>query len=269
MATRAGALFAVGEEEVRAAGGAEVDDMNVARLQSGCKELGAIGFTEVEEDIFRRRLMAGRGHVEPLERIGLIAGAELIEIGGGVGELREELGRDFGANFVAARADAGADGGEEVAGAGGEVHLHGADSFGDDAGECATPTGVDGGDGALLGIDKEDWNTVGSLHGEEEARTIGEQGVPAAGFGGCGIENVDDVGVDLLQRDKRKIDGAKGGLEAAAVFENVFAGVPVSEAEVEDGVAVEKTDAVPAGGEAVTEPGQFGEGRNLDEFEAV
>lgn len=96
--------------------------------------MGAVGGSEVEEDAFGRGLMAGRRHVEPLEGIGLIASAEFIEVGGSVGELGEELGGDFGAHFVAARANAGADGGEQVAGVGAEVHLHGTDGFRDDAG---------------------------------------------------------------------------------------------------------------------------------------
>lgn len=110
VATGAGALFAVREEDFRAAGGAEVHDVNVARLQSGGEKLGAIGFAEVKEDVFRRRLVAGRGHVEPLERIGLVAGTKLVEIRGGVGELREELRGDLRADFIATGADAGADG---------------------------------------------------------------------------------------------------------------------------------------------------------------
>jgi len=43
---------------------------------------------------------------------------------------------------------------------------------------------------------------------------------------------VNDVGMKLLERDKRKIGCTESGLEEAAIFENVFAGVPVSEAEV-------------------------------------
>jgi len=79
-------------------------------------------------------LVAGGHHVEPLDGVGLVAGAEFVEVGGGIWELGEELGRDFGADFVAAGADAGADGGEEIAGVGAEVHLHFADGFGGDAG---------------------------------------------------------------------------------------------------------------------------------------
>ncbi len=78
--------------------------------------------------------MAGRHHVEPLDGVGLVAGAEFVEVVGGVRELGEELGGDLCADFVAAAADGRADGGEEVAGVGAEVHLHFADGFGGDAG---------------------------------------------------------------------------------------------------------------------------------------
>lgn len=40
-------------------------------------------------------------------------------------------------------------------------------------------------------------------------------------------------------------------MEAAAVFEDVFAGVPVGEAEIEDFFVVEGADAAGAGGETV------------------
>jgi hypothetical protein len=43
---------------------------------------------------------------------------------------------------------------------------------------------------------------------------------------------MDDVGVDLFEGDELKIAGAEGGLEAAAIFEDVFAGVPIGEAEI-------------------------------------
>jgi hypothetical protein len=43
---------------------------------------------------------------------------------------------------------------------------------------------------------------------------------------------MDDVGVDLLEGDELEIVGPEGGLEAAAIFEDVFAGVPIGEAEI-------------------------------------
>ena len=78
--------------------------------------MGAIGFAQIEANVFWWRLVAGRHHVEPLKRIGLFAGAGFVEIVCGVGELGYELNDEFSANFVAAGADAWADGGEEIRG---------------------------------------------------------------------------------------------------------------------------------------------------------
>ena len=142
--------------------------------------------------------MAGGHHVEPLDGVGLVAGAEFLEIVGGVGELGEELGGDFGADFVAAAADGWADGSQEVARVGAEVHLHLADGFGGDAGQGAAPAGVNGGDGALFGVDEEDWDAVGGLDGQEEAGAVGDAGVTTAGVGWGGVEYVDYVGVKLF-----------------------------------------------------------------------
>lgn len=83
-----GALFAVGEEKIGAASGTKVDGVNVLRAQTRGSELGTIGFAEIEENSFGRRLVARRHHVEPLDGIGLVARAKFFEVGGGVGELR-------------------------------------------------------------------------------------------------------------------------------------------------------------------------------------
>lgn len=124
-----GALFAVAEEEIGVAGGAEAADENVLRAEAGGEELGAIGLFQVQEDVFWGGLVAWGHHVEPLDGIGFVAGAEFIEPFGGVGELGVELDGDFGADFVTAAADGRADGGEEAGGFGFEVHLHLADGF--------------------------------------------------------------------------------------------------------------------------------------------
>jgi len=191
-------LLAVREEEVGAAGGAEVDGVYVLGAEASGQELGAIGFAEIEEDAFGRGLVAGGHHVEPLDGVGLVAGAEFVEVVGGIWELGEELGGDFGADFVAAGADAGADGGEQIARVGAEVHLHFADGFGGDAGEGAAPAGVDGGDGAFFGVHEEDRDAVGGLDGQEEAWAVGDAGVATAGIGGGGVKEVDYVRVELF-----------------------------------------------------------------------
>ncbi len=225
-------LFAVAEEEAGVAGGAEIADENVLGAEAGGEELGAIGFFQVEEDVFWRGLVARGHHVEPLDGIGFVAGAEFVEPFGGVGELGVELDGDFGADFVTAAADGGADGGEQVGGPGFEVHLHLADGFDGDAGEGAAPSGVNGGYGAVFGVDEEDGDAVGSLDTEEEAGAVGGGGVSLAGLVGGRVEEMDDVGMDLLEGDELEVAGTECGLEAAAVFEDVVASVPIREAEI-------------------------------------
>jgi len=232
LAAGLGALFAVAEEEIGAAGGAKIADEDILGAEAGGEELGAIGLFQIEEDVFWRGLVARGHHVEPLDRVGFVAGAEFVEPIGGIGELGVELDGDFGADFVTAAADRGTDGGEEIDGLGAEMHLHLADGFDGDAGEGAAPSGVNGGHSAVFGVDEENGDAVGGLDAEEEAGTVGGRGVAFAGFGGDGVDEMDYVGVDLLEGDELEIVGAEGGLEAAAIFEDVFAGVPIGEAEI-------------------------------------
>jgi hypothetical protein len=226
------ALFAVAEEEIGVAGGAEIADEDILRAEASDEELGAIGFLQVEENVFGRGLVAWGHHVEPLDGIGFVTGAEFVEPIGGVGELGEELGGDFGADFVTAAADGGTDGGEQVGGLGAEMHLHLADGFDGDAGEGAAPSGVDGSYGAILGVDEEYGDAVGSLDADEEAGAVGGGGVAFAWLVGGSIEEMDDVGVDLFEGDELEVVGTEGGLQAAAVFEDVFASVPIGETEI-------------------------------------
>ncbi len=216
------------------AGGAEVADEDVLGAEAGLEELEAVGFFQVEQDLFRRGLVAGGHHVEPLERVGFVAGAEFIEKFGGVGEFCREIGGNFGADFVAATADGGADGGEHVFRVGFEFHLHLADGFDDDAGESAAPAGMNSGDNASFGIDDEDRGAVGGAHAEEQAGSIRGEGVAFALFAGLSVcvEDADDVGMDLVEGDEIEIGCAERGLESAPVFFDVFALVPFDGAEI-------------------------------------
>jgi len=160
-----GAFFAVAEEKIALAGGAEVAYEDVGGAEAGAQELGAVGFAEVEKDVFGRGLVARGHHVQPLDGIGFVTGAEFVEPLGGFGELGEELGGNFGADFVAAAADGWADGGEKIGGFGFVLHLHFADGFYDYARESAAPAGVNDRDGALFRVDEEDGDAVGGLDG--------------------------------------------------------------------------------------------------------
>jgi hypothetical protein len=89
---------------------------------------------------------------------------------------------------------------------------------------------VDGGDGAFFGVDQEDGYAVGGLDGEEKPRVACGAGVAAAGIGGGVVEEVDYIGVELFQGNEREIRSAGGDLEAAAVFLDILAAIPVGEA---------------------------------------
>ena len=87
--------------------------------------------------------------------------------------------------------------------------------------------------------------------------------VTFARLGGRPREHTNYVRVDLLEWNEIEVCGAERGLEAAAIFEDVFAGVPFHEAEIEDFFRFERTDSAGAGAEAVNQPGKLEKG---DEF---
>ena len=163
--------------------------------------------------------MAGRHHVEPFERVRFFAGRNKIESAfepfSCGAELAGERLRDFGADFVAARADGRAERGDDVGGARAEGHAHLAERFLHDARERAAPAGVDGGDGAAARVGKQDRDAVGGLHGEQEARRLRDERVGARRLGGDARtgENVDHVGVKLARGDEGPIGGAERGGE--------------------------------------------------------
>jgi len=180
------------------AGGAEIAYKDVFFEKAGSYELRAIGFAKIEMDVLRGRLVAGRFHVEPLERIGLFAGAGLVEIVGSIGELRGEFGDEVSGDFVAAGTDRGADGGEEISGLAAELELHAADGFLGDARENAAPAGVNGGNRVFFWIDEEYRHAIGGLDTKENAGAVCGGGVAFADVGGGIRENANYVGVDLL-----------------------------------------------------------------------
>jgi hypothetical protein len=259
----------VTEKQARVAGGAEIAYVDIFVEKPGGNELGAIGFAKVEMDIFRGRLVAGRLHVEPLERIGLFAGARLVEVVGGIGELRGEFGDEVGGDFVAAGADRGADGGEEIGGLAAEFEPHAADCFLRDARESAAPARVNRSNGSFFRIHKKNWNTVGGLDGEEQPRAICGGSVAFAGFGGRPVENADYIRVYLSERKEFEIGGTESGLKAAVIFEDVFAGVPFHEAEIEDFFGFERAYAAGAGAEAVNKPGELAKRPELENLQST
>jgi hypothetical protein len=116
---------------------------------------------------------------------------------------------------------------------------------------------MNGGNGSFLWIDEKNRYAIGSLDGQEQPRVIRGRSVALAGFWGRPREDANDVRVNLLQRDEFEIGGAERGLEAAAIFEGVFTGVPFHKAEIEDFFGFERTDSTQASAEAVNQPGKL------------
>jgi hypothetical protein len=254
---------AMAEEEFRAASGAEVAGKNVSRVESGGEELRAVGFGKIEVNIARRWLVAGGRHVEPLQRIGFIAGAWLIEIFGRISELRGELADEFGADFVTTGADGWSDSSEEISRLAAEFEVHPANGFFGDARERALPTRMNGGDSAFFGIYQKDGNAIGGLHREKHAGAIGGGGVTLARVRGRGVEKMNRVGVNLLERCERESLGGESSLQQAAVLGDVFARVPFHETEIQNLLAIESADAAGTRAESMHQPGKFAQGREL------
>ena len=141
--------------------------------------------------------------------------------------------------------------------------MHLADGFGDDAGQGAAPSSVDGGDDAFFGIDDQDRGAVGGADAQEKVGLVGCEGVAFAWFeGGC-LDGADYVGVDLVERDQGQVGGAQSGLEAAFIFFHAFALVPFDGAEVQGFFVGGFTNAAGTGAEAVDQPREVVEGRGL------
>src|SRR5260370_1298533 len=107
--------------------------------------------------------------------------------------------------------------------------------------------------------DEDVW---GGQAGAEELRACGfaeveEASIGRALAGGGDVEKMDDIGMDLCQGDELDIGCAKGGLEAAAVFKDVFSIVAFGEAEIQNLFAARVGNAAGACAEAVDKPGEF------------
>jgi len=128
---------------------------------------------------------------------------------------------------------------------------------------------VDSGDGAFLRINEKYGNAVGGLHGEEQACSIRDGSVAAAGFAGRGFECVNDIGVKLFEGCQCEIVRTERGLEAAAVFHDVFAGIPVGVTEIQDFFVFKIADAAGTSAERVGQPGKFYESGHLEDSNAA
>jgi hypothetical protein len=111
-----------------------------------------------------------------------------------------ELRRHVGPHLVAALAYTRPNGGMNVFRAAGKPDLHRFNGMDRDLLRGATPTGMDRSHDSLARIDKENWNTIRSLDGNQPPWRILHQRVPLTEATGAtsGIHN--DGRVDLMKR---------------------------------------------------------------------
>ena len=213
--------------------------------------------------------MARRHPIEPLEGIGLVAGAEFIEPVRSIRKLRFEFDGNFRADFVAAAADGRADGSEQAIRPRAELHLHFPNGFCDDALQRAAPAGMNGGDGSLLGIDEKNGDAIGGLNAEKQAGANCCGSVTATGLGGHGIEDLYNIRMGLPEGNEREIVCMERRLKEATIFDNKFPRVPFRETEIQDLFTFESADAARPGAEAVDEPANFRERRHQQNSNAL
>ncbi len=110
---------------------------------------------------------------------------------------------NFLADFVTASVDAGADGGLQIARSAAEVAAHFADSFFHDALYRAAPASMEYADGLAFGIGKDDGQAICRLNAKEQTGSGGDEAIAGQRRILWRVDEANDVGVDLPQRDQR------------------------------------------------------------------
>ena len=123
--------------------------------------------------------------------------------------------------------------------------------------------------GAVFRIYKKNWHAIGGLYAEEKAGAIGDGGIAAARQVRQCFDFMNDVGMKLSERGQREVVCATRGLEAAAVLQDVFAGVPIGETKIEHFFSVEVAVAAGASAETVHQPGEFRKGSDFKDSNAA
>lgn len=80
---------------------------------------------------------------------------------------------------------------------------------------------------------------------------------------------MNDVGMNLAEPAKRHVTSGEGGLEAAAVFENIFLRVPLSETKIQDLFATKIAHAARTRAESMHQPRNFGQRSSLKQAQAT
>ena len=115
--------------------------------------------------------------------------------------LADQVGGEFGADFVVRAGNGGADGGDAAVGAGAEID-HGGDGRLCDAARGALPAGMCRADHPGFGVGEQDRRAVGGENAERQTVDAGDEGVGLGDVIGIGLAGdfQHGDGVHLLQR---------------------------------------------------------------------
>ena len=80
---------------------------------------------------------------------------------------------------------------------------------------------------------------------------------------------MNDIGVNLAEPAKRHVTNGEGGLEAAAVLENIFLRVPLSETKIQDLFTTKIAHAAWTRAESMDQPRDFGQRSSLKHAQAT
>src|SRR5215469_1501415 len=186
-----------------------------------------------------------------------------------ISELRFEFSPDFFSNLITAAVNPGPDRHLEIPWPAAKTANHLAHAFLDDAFYRAAPTCVEDADRVTLAIDNDHRQAISRLDRKQDAGIRCNHAIPDTWSAGQALDVVDDVGMNLAQRNKgpqrRAFSGACHRPEFpekhGAVTLHRVARVVFRKTEIEIILAVNPRIAPHARGEGMHEPGQFRETR--------
>ena len=194
-------------QQVRIAMGAGRRFGPVGKRNAGRPELFEVGRSEVEEILPRA---AGRG-----EKTGWKTG-------------REIFAPDVLSDFIAGGADARPGRGDDVGRIRSEPLVHRPEGRPDDSGPGSLPPGMDGGDHAKAFVAKEKRQAIGCFYDQKKAGNAGYRGVSLRPFGRDFFNDMNNIRMDLIEKNRIKI--AQTGQGPQALFIKLFCPESMDEA---------------------------------------
>ena len=180
----------------------------------------------------------------------------------GICELRLELGANFFAYLITAAVNAWADRGLQIARPTAEAAVHLAHTFLHNAFHRASPSGMKHTHSVLPGVDENNGQAVGGLNAEQQTRSCGDQAIAGEWRFGGRVDEADDVGMNLAQRNQRPrfgfvirfALGAELTQERGAVSLDGGFGVVFGESKVERVLAIYTRESARPRGKAMDKP---------------